>query len=204
MINSLYDIFKHWSARGSVYIISDPHFGDSDCKYMDPNWPDPEEYLKKINSKVHKNDTLICLGDCGDLDYIARIKAGYKVLITGNHDDKGLSKYKKAGKEIFIEQIDELRAICELRDNHLFDEVYDGPLFIADRILLSHEPIYGLEEMCMNIHGHCHDWTGQKGHLCIAANIIGYEVLSLGELIKEGLLSNTKNYHRITIDKASN
>lgn len=180
MINSLYDTFMHWSANGSVYIISDPHFGDSDCKYMDPNWPDPEEYLKKINSKVHKNDTLICLGDCGNLDYIARIKAGYKVLITGNHDDKGLNKYRK-----------------------YFDEVYDGPLFIADRILLSHEPIYGLESFCANICGHCHDWEPKDGHLCLAANMVNYEIFSLGDLIKKGLLAGIPNYHRLTIDKAS-
>ena len=28
MISILYDTFKKWSAKGSVYIISDPHFSD--------------------------------------------------------------------------------------------------------------------------------------------------------------------------------
>ena len=30
MINNLYDVFKKWSAKGSVYIISDPHFSDKE------------------------------------------------------------------------------------------------------------------------------------------------------------------------------
>ena len=30
MISILYDIFKKWSAKGSVYIISDPHFSDAE------------------------------------------------------------------------------------------------------------------------------------------------------------------------------
>ena len=30
MIDSLYNCFKHWSSKGSVYIYSDPHFGDLD------------------------------------------------------------------------------------------------------------------------------------------------------------------------------
>ena len=28
MIKSLYKIFQHWSKNGSVYLYSDPHFGD--------------------------------------------------------------------------------------------------------------------------------------------------------------------------------
>ena len=30
MILTLYEPFRHWSETGSVYILSDPHFGDSD------------------------------------------------------------------------------------------------------------------------------------------------------------------------------
>ena len=66
MINSLYDNFKHWSGVGSVFLYSDPHFNDADCLLMNPNWPSPEEQIKRINQKVRKNDTLIILGDIGD------------------------------------------------------------------------------------------------------------------------------------------
>lgn len=41
MIMTLYEPFRHWSETGSVYIFSDPHFGDSDCKWMDPGWIEP-------------------------------------------------------------------------------------------------------------------------------------------------------------------
>lgn len=35
-------------------------------------------------------------------------------------------------------------------------EIYTCPLFIADKILLSHEPVHGLT-WCLNIHGHDHN-----------------------------------------------
>lgn len=38
MIKSLYPQFQRWSATGSVYIISDTHFDDVDCKLMDSEW----------------------------------------------------------------------------------------------------------------------------------------------------------------------
>lgn len=54
---------------------------------MDPDWPGPMEYIENINKVVHKNDTLVCLGDCGDVRYFNNLKAGHKVLIMGNHDN---------------------------------------------------------------------------------------------------------------------
>ena len=130
MIATLYPIFRRWSEKGSVYLLSDPHFADSDCKLMDPDWIPPEEQVRIINDLVKKNDTFICLGDVGSREYAAQIKAGHKVLLLGNHDRK--KDYKD-----------------------IFDEIYDGPLFIAEKILLSHEPVYGLS-WCLNIHGHDH------------------------------------------------
>ena len=88
MIKSLYKTFQRWSERGSVYILSDLHLGDSDCKLMDENWISPEKQIEIINGMVHKNDTFICLGDVGSPEYAAKIKAGHKVLILGNHDKR--------------------------------------------------------------------------------------------------------------------
>ena len=181
MIATLYPVFRHWSAKGSVYILSDLHFADSDCKLMDPDWISTEEQVRIVNDLVKKNDTFVCLGDVGNRDYAAQIKAGYKVLILGNHDRKG--GYKD-----------------------LFDEIYDGPLFIAEKILLSHEPVSGLP-WCLNIHGHDHsgieDCTEGCRHLNLAANVCGYTPVSLGKLIKNGLLLDIDSIHRITIDKAT-
>lgn len=70
MITTLYEPFRHWSEGGSVYILSDLHFSDSDCKVMDPNWITPEEQLDIINGMVGKGDTFVCLGDVGDPKYM--------------------------------------------------------------------------------------------------------------------------------------
>ena len=181
MIKTLYEPFQHWSADGSVYILSDLHFDDEDCKLMDTNWVSPDEQVRIINSVVMKNDTFVCLGDVGNVKYVAQIKAKKKILLLGNHDS-GASTYKE-----------------------YFDEVYTGPLFISDKILLSHEPVYGLP-WCINIHGHDHNniekyMEGCK-HINLAANVCGYKPVNLGKLIKEGILSDISSIHRTTIDAA--
>ena len=89
MIPTLYETFRHWSEGGSVYILSDLHFDDEDCKLMDPNWITPQEQLAIINENVRKGDTFICLGDVGAPEYVKEIKARTKILILGNHDAKG-------------------------------------------------------------------------------------------------------------------
>ena len=180
MIQSLYGPFRHWSESGSIYMLADTHFDDADCKLMDPEWIAAEEQLEIITGMVHRNDTFIHLGDVGNGKYIAEIRAKKKILVLGKHDR--CSDY--AG---------------------LFDEVYTGPLFISDRILISHEPVCGLT-WCLNIHGHDHSGQEAYGedckHLNLAANVCGYRPVSLGRLIKNGILSDVDGIHRETIDKA--
>ncbi len=178
MIGTLYPIFRKWSHRGSVYIISDTHFGDADCKLMDKNWPSPEEQVAAIARLVHKNDTLIHLGDVGDPSYMSNIK-GYKVLLLGNHDETA---------QKFVPY---------------FDEIYTGPLFVAEKLLLSHEPVYGLEKICVNIHGHSHGGASTPSHLNVASDVCGYAPVDLGKLIKRGLLSKAVSIHRVAIDEAA-
>lgn len=180
MIPGLYEVFRHWADNGSVYILSDTHFGDADCKLMDPEWISPEKQISIINGIANRNDTFVCLGDVGDPSYASMIRAK-KVLLLGNHDRAGL-----------------------YRD--IFNEIYDGPLFISPRILLSHEPVPGLP-WCVNIHGHDHSgqivFPADCRHLNLAANICGYTPVSLGKLIRNGLLSGIDDIHRITIDNAT-
>lgn len=174
MINSLYKTFEYYSRDGSVWIISDSHLDDRDCLYMDENWPLPSRYIDNLLKYVHSPyDTLIHLGDVGDPSYFEKIPA-YKVLILGNHD-KGASHYRP-----------------------YFNEIYDGPLFISKKILLSHEPIYGLD-FCVNIHGHNHNVAdcNDKHHLNVCANVIGYNPINLGKYIKDGLLSGIESIHRV-------
>lgn len=182
MIECLYDCFKHWAEKGSVYIMSDPHFDDKDTKLMNPDWISSEEQVSIINKTCPKGNTLILLGDIGNPEWVKKIKAK-KILISGNHD--AITKYKE-----------------------LFDEIYDGILMIAPKILLSHEPVFGIP-FAVNIHGHCHngeyeylDEFGCK-HINLAADVCGYAPINLGKEIKNGLISQIPHIHRITIDKAN-
>lgn len=66
MIDTLYKPFRHWSYAGPIYILSDLHFGDADCKLMDENWISEEEQVYIINHcKGIEHSTFVCLGDVG-------------------------------------------------------------------------------------------------------------------------------------------
>lgn len=208
MIDILYEPFKAWSAKGSVYIISDFHFSDAESfafRKASGILPDDVDSInalndyvvKMVNSIVGRSDTLVCLGDVGDIEQVKKLKAGHKVLLLGNHD-RGADYYKRV-----IEVKDGIT-----HDNKLFDEVYSGPLMISDKILLSHEPIIPLSPCFVNLFGHVH---GQPHVISLGdgvkrynfcAEAIGYLPKSLGKMIKDGLLSNVKDVHRIAIDSA--
>jgi len=100
MLKSLYPCFQRWSAKGSIWIISDPHFSDDEMKALRKNYIGDEEQVRRINSKVSKNDTIIFLGDIGSVEPIRRIN-GYKVLIMGNHD-KGKTNYERKTEKVKV------------------------------------------------------------------------------------------------------
>jgi calcineurin-like phosphoesterase family protein len=184
MIKTLYPKFQHWSKTGKIALISDLHLNDFDCKLMDKNWISIEEQQKILKKSASKTDTLILLGDIGDKQYLKNIwlknKKPYIVVILGNHDAPG-----------------------QFNNDDFFDEVYDGPLFISKKILLSHEPIDF--EFALNIHGHNHSGKMYDGNkINLAANVCNYTPVSLSNIIKSGILKNIKDIHRITIDKAIN
>lgn len=225
--------FNYLEKCDCAWVYSDPHFDDPDCNIMDPNWPTPEEQIKKINSKVGKNDALIILGDVGNPKYIKYLKGKFKILLLGNHD-KGKSNYEKEIlakdfdmkafdddpdllKEILQKQYPEAKIeIYENYDFHapfthfvayittgFFDKVYEGPVFINEKVLLSHEPIkldFGL-----NIHGHDHAgvratyWAQErKADINVCSNVIGFEPQRLDKLIGE---FKTNTIHRNYIDR---
>lgn len=178
MIESLYAPFRKWTETGTLWVYSDPHFADPEMIHLRKNYIGDEEQIARINAKVGRKDTIIFLGDIGDEEMIRKIR-GYKVLIMGNHD-KGVTNYEG-----------------------LFDEVYSGPLFIAEKLLLSHEPI--ALAFAYNIHGHDHsNWdAGMRHHLNVCAEHIDYTPVNLTRLLKRGLLSKVETIHRITIDGAT-
>lgn len=178
MIKGLYKIFDYWSEHGTVWLYSDTHFNDKELNDGIMARPDAETQIKNINSKVGKKDTLILLGDVGDIECARKLK-GYKVLVCGNHD-KGASNYEE-----------------------VFDEVYTGPLMIGERVLLSHEPID--MDYALNIHGHVHNphYKGDKYHLNMCADAIGYMPVNMNQLMKSGVLSGIQSLHREIIDNAT-
>ena len=198
MIKQLYKIFQHWSDGGSLYCYSDPHFKgngvslDQDAINMRKifHYESDELQISNINNKVSKNDTLIILGDIGDPIMLEQLKCKNIVLIKGNHD-KGNENYEK---------------YCE--------EIYEGPLFINDKILLSHEPIFN--DCWLNVHGHIHnqfelDKFKEEGKhfICVSANLHNYIPMNLGDLFKHQgefkdfpSFSSIDSIHRKTINHA--
>ena len=181
MIAGLYDIFEHWHKTGTCWLISDTHFNDEEL-YVGTKRverADADEYVKLINSKVGRKDTLIHLGDVGDLEVMKKVR-GYKVLIMGNHDT-GVTKYKE-----------------------VFDEVYTGPVQIGEKLILSHEPLEC--GWAFNIHGHVHSFTHRDDarHMCICPEVTRqFEPINFNRLMKSGFMSKIETQHRKTINTAT-
>ena len=239
---------------GTVWLYSDPHFGDMDMyklrfpkefKFKGEIAPTDDwvveqldmKQVSNINRFVGKNDTIIFLGDIGNVEPIKKVR-GYKVLIMGNHEH-GASNYKRVVKVDCLygdlgdvseaikshfkdanltpaEEIIKLgykptnvvnvfgKRYQRITDNHLFDEVYEGPLFINDRLILSHIPIPYLCNCFFNIHGHKHDNKEEAfNYLNICAEHTNYNPVNLFKLLREGLLSKIVPLNRMTIDMAT-
>ena len=220
----LYPCFKHWLEFNNIWLYSDPHFNDPEMIHLRKNYISDEEQVKRINAKIGKKDLLICLGDVGDISFVSKLRAGYKVLIKGNHDDNGDSYYqrevierfsnenmteedKAAHASAFINGDKETaykitKKYTKVEDNHLFDEVYLGPVWIAEKILLSHERIE--LPFVFNIYGHHHGDPINNDHLmCLCAEHINYTPVSLVTLFKNGAFAKVDSIHRRTIDKAT-
>ena len=222
---------ERWDGLQTCWIISDTHFGDKDLSQGIHNRPSDEELVKSINTKCGKTDLLIHLGDVGDVEYVKLLRAKRKILIRGNHDS-GRTNYERQvitrtfPQEIF--QKDE--ALLEMQriypgcryiiseeydfedenyvwvikaDNQLFDEVYEGPLMIGEKLILSHEPIDA--PWAFNIHGHTHDskHKNDKRHFNVCSDAIGYVPINMNQWMKQGYLSHIESIHRTTIDFAT-
>jgi calcineurin-like phosphoesterase family protein len=229
-IPQLYQLFNdRWFNYyyDNIFIISDTHFDEEDMnKYY--NRPSSEEIVSRINSVAHKNDTLIILGDVGNIYWISKLKAGRKILITGNHD-KGVSNYERKINQVSLrcdeyskkEALDLMKAKfpnCTISidkgylfekwdiisNNNLFDEVYEGPLIIGPKLILSHEPVD--VPFALNIHGHTHnkEYKNDNFHYCVCAEKLDYKPINLKHLIQMGMLKNIKTIHEQCIEERNN
>jgi calcineurin-like phosphoesterase family protein len=228
MLPGIYDAFQHWGEQ-TVWIYSDPHFSDEDLECGIKNRPSDEEQIRCINAKAGRKDTLIILGDVGNIECVQKLRAGRKVLICGNHD-LGATRYKReVVKEIYDkDKMTREEAVADMQakypgwkvwahedyafhspferwnvyaDNMLFDEVYEGALIVGEKLILSHEPVE--IPWLYNIHGHDHAGKKRKNHLNVCSDVIGYEPINLTQKLKSGLMSAITTIHRATIDSAT-
>ena len=228
MLPGIYDAFQHWGKQ-TVWIYSDPHFSDEDLECGIKNRPSDEEQIANINSCAGRKDTLIILGDVGNIECVRKLRAAHKVLIMGNHDS-GATKYKRETvKVVYDADIwNQDSAIADMRakypgwkvwcvedyefhapfrrwnvyaDNCLFDEVYEGALMIGEKLILTHEPVD--IPWAMNLHGHDHAGHKRKGHLNVCSDVIGYKPVNFNQFLKSGQTANIQTIHRATIDKAT-
>ena len=229
MIQGLYKIFDHWHKEGTLFIISDTHFGDADIRRGFPDRPADAELVKRINSYVGRKDTLIILGDVGDVSYVKQLRAKQKILIMGNHDCGRTMYERKIETKIFNKdffQKDE--ALVEMQrlypgcrytisegyqfhvpfdywkveaDNMLFDEVYEGALIIGEKFILSHEPVE--LPWALNFHGHDHQGGPHKNSVNCCCDVNDYKPINMNQIMKQGLAARIDTIHRETIDKAT-
>ena len=88
-----------------------------------------------------------------------------------------------------------------IADNMLFDDVSEGPLMIAEKLILSHEPVD--VPWAYNIHGHDHQAHKRKNHTNVCVDVTGYQPINMNQFMKSGALAHVETIHRDTIDKAT-
>ena len=159
-----------------IWFIADFHFGHHKViEYCNRPFKTTTEMnntlIKNYNSVVGGNDIVYILGDLSFLNtesttQIVNTLKGFKILIKGNHDPKTNSGYRKMG----------------------FIEVYDKPIILFDKYILSHEPIDANLGNLINIHGHTHNITlnNNFNRFCVSVEMTDYKPIELS-YIKESI-----------------
>lgn len=123
------------------------------------------ELIRKWIKKLGKDDVFYFLGDFGrptdetfqELKDIFQKSHCHTVAIRGNHDH-----------EAETEQLKEL-----------FDEVHDYPIYISDRIILSHRPHVEMDTSVLNVSGHLHGSTlSLPNYMCASIHVNGYKPIT--------------------------
>lgn len=123
------------------------------------------ELIRKWIKKLNKDDVFYFLGDFGrptdetfqELKDIFQKARCHTVAIRGNHDH-----------EAETEQLKEL-----------FDEVHDYPIYVSDRIVLSHRPHVEMDTSVLNISGHLHGSTlSLPNYMCASIHVNDYKPIT--------------------------
>ena len=156
----------------TIWVTSDWHLGHSNCiKYCNRPFQNTSEMnnilRKNFNNTVGSHDIVYVLGDISFLNIVSTtewIKSlhGFKFLIKGNHDPKSNTAYRKMG----------------------FSEVYDHPIVLANKYILSHEPIPVNTSDLINIYGHLHNnaINDNNKRFCCCVEQTDYKPISLASI----------------------
>ena len=155
-----------------IWLIADFHFGHHKIiEYCNRPFKNTTEMnntlIKNFNKTVGKNDVVYILGDLSFLNTVSTTEIiknlnGFKFLIKGNHDHKTNAAYRKMG----------------------FIEVYDKPIILNNKWILSHEPILCSTQCLKNIHGHTHNMAPNCStfSFCVSVELIHYKPISLDDV----------------------
>lgn len=229
----VYDIFnERWKGQ-TVWIYSDTHFDDKELAAGTPGRLTSDEQVAAINAKVGRKDVFIHLGDVGNIEHVRKIRGYKILIMGNHdagrtNYEREIKQFSFKQDEYSYAQIktilqakypnwkitvaEAMTATKEAGviklwtafvDNQLFDEVYEGPLMIGEKLILSHEPLDC--SWAFNIHGHDHSGFAMIGstHFNVCSDVIAYEPQNLNQLLKFGLTSPIKSIHRSTIDTAT-
>ena len=160
-----------------TWAISDLHFGAVGII----NW----ERTQFSSVEEHDNHILTCLRQWAE-------KAPCDSILW-NLGDFGniqmLEAYKAAidipGKNIRTNYI--LGNHCLANDipifKYYFDEVYEYPVYLSQKLILSHEPVWPIAPYQISVHGHLHQAKlDSPNHICVSANDIDYKPFRFNKL----------------------
>lgn len=162
------------------YFISDFHFGhESIVSWERTQFSSIEEHdnyieecLIKWSKRLTENDELWILGDWGrtdNLDIMDCFKAR-TVYVYGNHDSE-------QDYNLFLTH---------------FDEVHRYPVYISNRIAVSHIPL-NVWDSQVNVHGHFHGSVMDDPHyVTCSINDVNYQLVSEKQIC--GALSKVSSY----------
>lgn len=149
-----------------IYFTSDLHLGHSNIISYErsdkfSSVEEHDSFVVDLLNKLSPTDTLYLLGDIGfglNAEKLKGLKC-HTILIMGNHDKKSKTWY-----------------------NNIFDEVYDHPVWLEKRILLSHEPQV-VESDVLNLHGHLHGaYLDMDNYWNMNIHMCDYKLVSLKQV----------------------
>lgn len=163
-----------------IRIIGDTHFSDLGIiRYENRPFNNTKEMDETLiacwNNTVDPDDTVFHIGDVAFDLSVTEIKAivsrlnGHKVLVLGNHDTESIDAYRNIG----------------------FEEVYRYPIIVGGYFILSHEPLYMVNNSpYVNVFAHVHGNPAYKSvsttSFCASCERIDYTPIKL-ESIRQSI-----------------